>query len=79
MLDKLKSIYEKSEHLEEQLSDPSVIADMDKFKKVNKEYKNLQPLVNAYKEYNFGIVLQILTKRIWFVKNIPHGVLLFQA
>lgn len=51
MLDKLKSIFEKSEHLEEQLSDPSVIVDMDKFKKINKEYKTLQPLVNAYKEY----------------------------
>ncbi len=51
MLDKLKAIYEKTVHLEEQLSDPSVIGDMDRFKRVNKEYKDLQPLVKAYKEY----------------------------
>ena len=51
MLDKLKAIYEKTVHLEEQLSDPSVIGDMDRFKRVNKEYKDLQPLVKVYKEY----------------------------
>ena len=51
MLDKLKAIYDKYVHLEEQLSDPSVIGDMDKFKKVNKEYKDLQSIVSAYKEY----------------------------
>lgn len=51
MLDKLKAIYDKYVHLEEQLSDPSVIGDMNKFKKVNKEYKDLQGIVEAYKEY----------------------------
>ncbi len=51
MLDKLRAIYEKTEHLEEQLSDPSVIGDMDRFRRVNKEYKDLQPLVKVYKEY----------------------------
>jgi peptide chain release factor 1 len=51
MIDKLRAIYDKYVHLEEQLSDPSVIGDMDKFKKVNKEYKDLQPIVSVYKEY----------------------------
>ena len=51
MLDKLKAIYEKYIHLEEQLSNPSVLEDMDKFKRVNKEYKDIQPIVIVYKEY----------------------------
>ncbi|MBL7815330.1 MAG: peptide chain release factor 1 [Saprospiraceae bacterium] len=51
MLDKLKAIADRFVHLEEQLSDPSVIGDMDKFKKVNKDYKDLTPIVEAYKKY----------------------------
>jgi peptide chain release factor 1 len=50
-LDKLKAINDRYVHLEEQLSDPSVIGDMERFKKINKDYKDLQPLVVAYKEY----------------------------
>jgi peptide chain release factor 1 len=52
MLDKLKAIYDRYVHLEEQLSDPSVINDMDKFRKINKDYKDLQPIVDVYKKYD---------------------------
>lgn len=51
MLDKIISIREKYLHLEELLADPSTVADMERFKKVNKEYKNLQPLVETYGRY----------------------------
>ncbi len=51
MLDKLQAIFEKYVHLEEQLSDPNVVSDMERFKKINKDYKDLQPLVVAYHEY----------------------------
>lgn len=51
MLDKLAAIYDRFRNLEEQLSDPSVIGDMDRFQKVNKEYKKLQPVVDAYHQY----------------------------
>ncbi|MFN0217037.1 MAG: peptide chain release factor 1 [Saprospiraceae bacterium] len=51
MLDKLRAIREKYTHLEEQLSDPSTVADPDKSKKVNKEYKKLQPIVEAAQKY----------------------------
>ena len=51
MLEKLKAIANRYVHLEEQLSDPSVLGDMDKFKKVNKDYKDLQPIVESYYEY----------------------------
>ncbi len=51
MLEKLQAIREKFLYLEEQLSDPGIVADMDKSKKVNKEYKKLQPIVNAANRY----------------------------
>ncbi len=51
MLDKLAAIHHRFRNLEEQLSDPSVISDMDRFQKVNKEYKKLQPFVEVYHQY----------------------------
>lgn len=51
MLEKLQAIREKFLHLEEQLSDPGIVADMDRSKKVNKEYKKLQPLVTTANRY----------------------------
>ncbi len=51
MLDKLAAIHIKFLNTGEQMSDPSVIADMKKFVKLNKEYKELEPLDEAYKEY----------------------------
>ena len=51
MLDKLQAIREKYLHLEEQLSDPSIVSDVDKSKRVNKEYKKLQPIIEAFGKY----------------------------
>jgi peptide chain release factor 1 len=51
MLDKLAAIKERYMRLEEQLSDPEVIQDMSRYKKINKDYKNLQPIIKAYNEY----------------------------
>ena len=51
MLDKLEAIHERFHYLEEKLSDPELLADMGKFRKVNKEYKDLQELVFVYKRY----------------------------
>lgn len=48
MTDKLQSIKERYLYLEEQMADPQVSTNMDKFTKVSKEYKNLQPLVQAF-------------------------------
>ncbi|HNB49941.1 MAG TPA: PCRF domain-containing protein, partial [Chitinophagales bacterium] len=51
MLDKLELIYFRYKDLESQLSDPEVVSDMQKFKKTSKEYKDLEPIVNAYLTY----------------------------
>ena len=51
MLDKLQAIYDRYQYLEEQISDPDVVQDMDRYRKINKEYKDLQPVVDAFLEY----------------------------
>lgn len=51
MLDKLQAIHERYVYLEEQLADPSVMSDMDRYMKISKEYKDLKPLVDAYFVY----------------------------
>ncbi len=51
MLDKLAAIHERYLYLEEQLSDPSVASDMNRFKKIGKEYKDLKGIVEVYFEY----------------------------
>jgi peptide chain release factor 1 len=48
---KLEAIVEKFHHLEERLSDPEVQADIKQAMKVNKEYKDLTPIVETYREY----------------------------
>lgn len=51
MIEKLIALKDKYELLEEQLSDPEVTADMKRFMKINKEYKELKPLVEAHDKY----------------------------
>ena len=48
MFDKLDAIKDKYLRLEEQLSDPEVIADQKRFRKLNKEYSDLTDVVQAY-------------------------------
>jgi peptide chain release factor 1 len=51
LLSKLAAIKDKYQYIEEQLSDPSITGNMDKFMKINKEYKNLAPIARAHDEY----------------------------
>ncbi len=51
MIDKLEAIKERYIYLEEQMADPEIISDMNRYKKVSKEYKDLKPIVKAYEEY----------------------------
>ncbi|NRA49416.1 MAG: peptide chain release factor 1, partial [Phaeodactylibacter sp.] len=51
MLDKLEAIKDRYLYLEEQMSDPEIIADMDRYMKVGKEYKDLKPIVEAHDAY----------------------------
>lgn len=51
MLDKLQAIKERYDQLEEKLSDPEVVSDMDRYTRLSKEYKDLRPLVDLTAKY----------------------------
>ena len=51
MIDKLKETEEKYAHLEASLSDPAVASDPARFVAVMKEYRNLTPIIEKYREY----------------------------
>ncbi len=51
ILDKLLGVKTRFVDVGNLLTDPSVMSDMDKYVKLNKEYKELQPIVAAYDEY----------------------------
>ncbi|GAB1403517.1 MAG: peptide chain release factor 1 [Lentimicrobiaceae bacterium] len=51
MLDKLEAIYHRYIDIEKQMNDPAIMADMKAFVKLSKDYKDLQPIIAAYKEY----------------------------
>lgn len=51
MIDKLEGIYKRWQAIGEEMNQPSVMADMKRFIKLGKDYKELQPIVDAYKEY----------------------------
>ena len=51
MLNKLQQAEEKYLHLEVSLSDPAVASDPAKCAEIAKEYKNLTPIIEKYREY----------------------------
>ena len=51
MLDKLEKVEERFENVNEMLCDPDVVADMEKYKKLMREIKNLTPVVEKFREY----------------------------
>ncbi|HOX76448.1 MAG TPA: peptide chain release factor 1 [Bacteroidales bacterium] len=51
MLGKLEEIHKKYLDLERQINDPDVMGDMKKYIQLNKDYKELQPIIAAYKNY----------------------------
>ncbi|NLJ82170.1 MAG: peptide chain release factor 1 [Bacteroidales bacterium] len=51
LLDKLKVLHTRWLEIGEQITQPEIIADMKRFVKLNKDYKDLQEIVEVYKEY----------------------------
>lgn len=51
MFDKLDDLIRRYEELMNELSEPGVTDDSHRFRKLMKEQSDLQPLVEAYKEY----------------------------
>jgi len=52
LLEKLEDIKIKFDNITQQITDPEVIADMKKYVQLSKEYKELEPLIDAYNRFN---------------------------
>ena len=51
MFDRLEELVDKLDTINNQLTDPDVVSDQNKFRKLMKEQSDLQPLVEKYTEY----------------------------
>jgi peptide chain release factor 1 len=51
MLEKLEEIHKKYLDLEREITDPDAMSDMKRYIQLSKDYKELQPIVAAYKNY----------------------------
>ncbi len=51
LLEKILGLQDKHQKLQEQLSDPAIISDMKKYIQLNREYKELDPVIAAGNEY----------------------------
>lgn len=50
MLEKLEAIKQRWKDIEQEMNEPSVTSDMKRFIQLNKDYKDLQPIVDAYED-----------------------------
>jgi peptide chain release factor 1 len=55
ILEKLEGVKLRFEEVGQKITDPDVIADMKQYIKLTKEYKDLEPVVETYKEYKNAI------------------------
>ncbi|MBX7095648.1 MAG: peptide chain release factor 1 [Flavobacteriales bacterium] len=69
MLSKLQAIADRYREVSELITDPAVIADMKRYVKLNKEYKDLGPIVNAANEYESVLLNIDSTKEILRVEK----------
>lgn len=51
MFDKLEAIYNRYKEIEQEMNDPVVMSDMKRFIKLNKDYKDLQPIIQEFEKY----------------------------
>jgi peptide chain release factor 1 len=51
MLDKANALREKFQFVEEQLSNPEIVSNLEKYKKFNREYKDLKAILAVFDEY----------------------------
>ncbi len=51
ILDKLEGVKVRFEEVGQLITDPEIMADMKRYINLSKEYKNLEPIIAAYKEY----------------------------
>ena len=51
ILEKLEGVKERFEEVGRLINEPAIVSDMKRYVKLNREYKELEPVIQAYKEY----------------------------
>lgn len=51
MIEKLEAIHDRYLRLEEQMSDPDILSDPDRYRKISKDYKDLKKIVDLYHQH----------------------------
>ncbi len=51
ILNRLEGVHARFEEVGQLITDPEVISDMERYVKLNREYKQLEPVVEAYRKY----------------------------
>ncbi len=67
MLDKLKAIHSRWEEIGRLMNEPEAINDVKRFIKLNKDYKELSPVVEAYNKYD------TILKHITSAKDVMYN------
>ena len=67
LLNKLEEIFFRYEEVEKLIVDPEIISDMKRYVQLNREYKDLEPVVLAYKKYDN--ILSNITSSKDIIKN----------
>lgn len=72
LLDKLEGLQHKFEEISLLITDPAVIADMQRYIKLNKEYSELSKIMDAQKEYKTALLNIQEAKDILANENDPE-------
>lgn len=62
--EKLDSLIKHHEDISQSLSDPKIINDQNQFRALSKEYAQLEPVVNCYRQYKDALVSQTNAKEL---------------
>lgn len=55
ILEKLEGVKARFNEVGELLTQPDILSDMDRYIKLNKEYKDLQPIIEAFEKYKLAL------------------------
>lgn len=72
LLDKLEGLQHKFEEISTLITDPSVISDQKRYVKLNKEYHDLEKILNAKNEYQLALAHIAEARSILETENDPE-------
>lgn len=72
LLDKLEGLQHKFEEISTLITDPSVISDQKRYVKLNKEYHDLEKILNAKNEYQLALAHLAEARSILDTENDPE-------